>query len=395
MIEIKKIYAAHFLAGCSTIASVTYTLYFLSHGLSQSQIGQLFAVFMISLAILDIPTGGLSDMFGHKASVVVGLFFHALGSLFFFLFPTLSGFYLGMILSALGLALQSGAWSSLMYEILDQNGVKESYQKVSGRANAYFLAGAVIASPIGAVLYKLNPPLPYFLAAFFIFLACVVAFLVKWQFQPKTPSFTSYWQNTKKGVSLTLANRTLVALTVIGLTLTLSRLVMNQNLSQPYQLSIGIDVAFIGVVAALVAGIQSVISAFAHRITEKIGTTLSLLMIVALPSISLLIMSYFHSTWMLGFLFVFAAAQAYRDPFLGSITQKEMRSEVRSTMTSTVSFFTTITVGLLLPLWGLSIDSFGMRSTMQYLALCVFAVGIAGMFFYLRIHQSKTKSFGV
>jgi MFS family permease len=73
MSEIRKIYIIHALVGLTTAASITFTLYFLSHGLSQLQIAQLFSLFMISLAILDIPTGGLSDMFGHKHSVAVRL----------------------------------------------------------------------------------------------------------------------------------------------------------------------------------------------------------------------------------------------------------------------------------------------------------------------------------
>jgi len=82
--EINKIYIAHFLAGLTTAASVTFTLYFLSHGLAQVQISQLFGVFMVSLALLDIPTGGLADLFGHKSSVAVGLFIQAISFLLFF-----------------------------------------------------------------------------------------------------------------------------------------------------------------------------------------------------------------------------------------------------------------------------------------------------------------------
>ena len=154
MQEIRKIYAMHFLVGLSTAASVTFTLYFLSHGVNQAQIGLLFGMFMVSLAILDIPTGGLADMFGHKHSVAAGLFFQAISFLLFFLFPNYSGFFLGMIAAALGLALQSGATSSLIYELLHKEGLHETFQKVSGRASAYFLAAIIIAGPFGSFIYS-------------------------------------------------------------------------------------------------------------------------------------------------------------------------------------------------------------------------------------------------
>lgn len=384
MREIKKIYLAKFLVGCSAVASVTYTLYFLSHGLSQTQIGQLFALFMISLAILDIPTGGLSDMYGHKTSVAVGLFFHSLGSLSFFLFPYWSGFQVGMILSALGLALESGAWSSLIYEILQKNKQEKTFQKVLGRGSAFMLAGAIIFAPIGTILYKIAPSLPYFLAAFFIFLACIVILFVKWDFRRKMVNFRSYWKNTAKGVYLTLRNKNLVYLGLIGLVMSMSRLVVNQNISQPFQVSIGIDIAYIGITAAIVAGLGALVSASAHKITDLIGKKLSLIMLVLLPSLSLFVMSYFFATWTVLLLFVFYSAQAFRDPLIGSLSQKEMSSDVMATMGSTISFMVSILVGLLLPLWGKGIDLFGLKQTMFYLAASVAVVGSLGVNLYFR-----------
>jgi len=67
MKEINKIYTASFFQGFGIVASVTYTLFFLSNGLTQTQIGALFSIFMISLAFLEIPTGAFADTLGHKS----------------------------------------------------------------------------------------------------------------------------------------------------------------------------------------------------------------------------------------------------------------------------------------------------------------------------------------
>lgn len=84
MREINKLYLASFFYGFGSIAAFTFTLYFLSHGLSFTEISILFSVFMISLALFEIPTGGFADTVGHKKSVYIGMFIEALYFLIFF-----------------------------------------------------------------------------------------------------------------------------------------------------------------------------------------------------------------------------------------------------------------------------------------------------------------------
>lgn len=92
MREIKKIYLADTLSGLANVSSVILTLYLLSHGFHQIQIAQLVAFFMIFLAVFDIPTGELADIFGYKLSVAIGIFLQALCDLIFFFTLPLSDF---------------------------------------------------------------------------------------------------------------------------------------------------------------------------------------------------------------------------------------------------------------------------------------------------------------
>ena len=77
---------------------------------------------MIAMSVFNIPTGAFADIVGHKVSVVMGLFFHALNGLIFYIYPTYNGMMIGMLSAGLGLALQTGAWSSLTYEVLEKEG---------------------------------------------------------------------------------------------------------------------------------------------------------------------------------------------------------------------------------------------------------------------------------
>lgn len=383
MREIYKVYAANFLQGLATVASVTFTLYFLSHGLSQYQISALFSVFMISLALFEIPTGGFADTFGHKASVALGLMLHSLSFLSFALLTTFPGFLFGMIVGALGLAFQSGAYSSLVHDMLQKLEKPQDFEKVMGRGLAFFEVAAILASFLGPFFYKIYPNSTQVIAFIVILLSSAVIYSIRWEFTKTSHVKLRYVTNIKNGIKLTMMNTRLLAIVVVGIALTVSRMLMNQNISQPYQLAIGVNVEFIGVAASIVAAMTALVYAYAHKVSGRIGPLYSLLLIILIPSISCFILGINTSLFIgVFFLIFFYSGHAYRDPALMKITNDQVNSEQRSTMVSTVSFLTSIVVGLLLPIWGTIIDVSGIRSTLFYLGFYTLTIGLIGILIF-------------
>ncbi|MEK7570971.1 MAG: MFS transporter [Patescibacteria group bacterium] len=378
MKEIRKIYVVHFLAGLSTASSVTFTLYFLSHGIDQFQIAQLFGFFMLALALLEIPTGGVADTFGHKTSVTVGLFFQSVSFLLFFLFPSYWGILSGMLMSALGLALQSGATSSLIYELLKKEHIHQEFKKIYGRANGYFLIAGFVAAPLGSLVYASYPKVPYFFSFFVLLLSAIVLYTVKWDFIRKSVNFESYKNTLISGVMLTLKHKLLIAIVIIGIALTVNRLVFNQNISQPYLVGIGVDVAYIGFIAAGISAILAFISIYSYKIAEKIGTNASLLLIIILPSIAVFILGLINNMLALAIILFLVVGHAFRDPVVTHIVHEELDSEKRGTMASTMSFLTGIVGSVMLPFFGAGIDTFGMHTTLFLLGIFTFVIGGIG-----------------
>ncbi|MCL5970246.1 MAG: MFS transporter [Patescibacteria group bacterium] len=382
MRELNKIYTMSFLSGLSSAATVTFTLSFFAHGLNQAQIGILFGFFMVCMAIFNVPTGGIADIFGHKASVAIGLFFQAIAFLLFYLYPNYIGFLLGMFADALGLAFQTGATSSLIYELLHKEGLHEDFQKIIGKAGGYSLIAAIVASPIGSIIYKFYPSIPYLFSFFFFIFAAFTIYFVKWEFVKKQPTISNYVNTLVKGVHLTLRNRILMATVLIGIALSVNRLVFNQNISQPYQLSIGIDVAYIGFTAALVAAVQAFISINAYKISKKVGKSFSLLLIVAVPSVAVIVLSFINTLLAIPLILVLYMGHAFRDPVLAHISQEEVDSDKRSTMASTISFLVTVLAGVLLPFWGKGVDLFGIHNSLFLLGAFSFILGVTGLLMF-------------
>lgn len=384
MREINKIYVASFLQGLDIVASVTYTLLFLSSGLTQTQIGLLFSVFMISLALLEIPTGAFADTIGHKSSVAFGILLVSISFLLLAVGDSFNIYVFAMITSAAGLAFQSGATSSLIYDLLAKINMTDQFEKIQGRIGSIFLLSSVVGAPLGAFLFESNQRLPYFIAFTSILLASVLVYTIKWDFHKKHEiSFKTYFQKIQKGVVLTITNQRLLAFVLITVALTTMRLVFNQNISQPYLLDVGFSISFIGVLTAMTAIILASVHAFTYKVSGKIGDTKSLILMIAFPSLCAVILGYLYTPLAVVFLILLQVGHAYKEPVIARLTQKELTDENRSTMASATSFFSSMVVGLTLPIWGNTIDSVGLHMTSIYIGLFTLTVGIFAIFLYL------------
>lgn len=284
-----------------------------------------------------------------------------------------------MIVAAFGLALQSGAIQSLLYELLKTQGKEDEYSKAQGRYQSISLLTGIIAAPIGTFLFKYYPQIPYVLSFFFIALTSIVIYNIRWEYIPKEVTVRGYIQNIKTGVLITLKNNKLLGFMIIGLALTVSRLVYGQNINQPFQLSLGIDVAAIGVVEAVASILMAAVAFYAHWVLRKVGGLALLLLMILVPSISMIILGQINTTLGLVFIFALYMSSAFRNPVLGTLSQKETPSEQRSTVASTSSFISSIAVGLLLPLWGILIDNYGLRMTLMLLGIFTASIGFAGI----------------
>ncbi len=378
MKEIHKIYSANFLMGAAYSVAVIETLYRLSHGLDQTQIALLSSVFFISYALLEIPTGGFADTFGHKKSVFLGLVIHALAPLLVGLSPTYSMFLIGAVLAGLGIALQSGAFSSLTHDIVLRQGMSENYPQAQGKSSAYLLLGTLSASSIVSLIYKDFPQLPYLLSSLFLFLAALLIYLVQWEFKGDKPSLQIYFQKIKRGVLLSFAKKQIFGLIILGSVLFFVGSLYANNIHQPLQVLFGIPVALFGIIAAIFSGCKALVSAYSYKILQKIGSNASLLLSIFLTSFAFLVLSRINSITGVAIMLLLFLAASFKDQILLILLQKEINNDERSTMLSTYSFLTFIIVGITMPLGGYGIDMFGIQNILLILSVLTLAAGLTG-----------------
>ncbi len=101
------------LVGISGILGVLLnsflTLYLIEKGLSFSQIGVLFSVYLGTTAILDYPTGGLADKYGRRNIYVVGKLFTSFSYFILFFGISFPALIVSYVLKGIGSSQLSGS----------------------------------------------------------------------------------------------------------------------------------------------------------------------------------------------------------------------------------------------------------------------------------------------
>jgi len=364
------------------MASYTFILFFLKNGLTQIQIATLFSIFFIANMILEIPTGGFADLYGHKVSFALGLIIESFYYLIFVMFPTFNGFAVGMIVAALGLSFQSGANDSLTYEIVNKLGKKDDYLKVSGRLSGMMSLAVIVAAPLGTMIYKYSPNTPYLISFALVFISGLVVFLVKYSHINTDYTSNNYFSQIKAGIVLVSKNTKLKALLLVGFVGLMSSYVFGENIVTPLQLRMGIDIGMFGVIQSLIAVGYLIVNYVSYKLASKIGDINTVVLSLMITFISLILLSRINYYYGVTFIVTFFMSHGLRLNILGNLQQKEATSAQRSTISSTGSFLKSFGTALVLPLWGLMMDRSGIVTTLTVLSFVVLFVGLFGVSIY-------------
>lgn len=127
-------------------------LFFQERGLNLTQVFTIQAVFSLGIVLFEMPTGVIADRFGRKNSLLLGVLTWIVADLIFFFgwgFGVLAFAYL---LWAIGLCLNSGADTALLYDILQKNKSHESFTKYQGTAKLIGLIAVSLSAIIGSYI---------------------------------------------------------------------------------------------------------------------------------------------------------------------------------------------------------------------------------------------------
>lgn len=268
------------------------TLYYLWRGLSYFDIALVQSVGAIATAVLEIPTGWISDRCGHHIVLKIASF----SRLMAIVTLTLANSFLLMVASELFFSLanasQSGAGSAFLFEATSTNsrmdGKNGTYALILSKITGTQSIIRITVRLIAPVLFSINPLIPFVISIFVYFLGLLVTLEFKENdvspnrrnnCLPKEDGFIrtrTSKLNLKENVQIFFQELIKIVKTNIFISLcTVSAisLILVSNYSQfiaPNLTSMGFDIKFLGIVTAA----ASLGEFFGSKLTAKIVKTL-------------------------------------------------------------------------------------------------------------------------
>jgi MFS family permease len=159
------------------------TLFLLDAGLNNAQAFAANAFFAAGMVIFEVPTGVLADMWGRRASYLLGAA-TLLGSTLLYLVMwqakvPLWGWAIASILLGLGFTFFSGATEAWLVDALNFSGYKESLESVMGRGQVVSGAAMLTGSAAGGFIAQITDlGVPYIIRSALLGLTLISAFFL-------------------------------------------------------------------------------------------------------------------------------------------------------------------------------------------------------------------------
>jgi MFS family permease len=127
-------------------------LFYNENGLDAASIYLLQAVYSLSVAFLEIPSGYTADIIGRRKSLILGSILGTLGFVVYSVSSSFAGFAAAELILGLGGSFISGSDTALLFDTLDAVNRREEYLRFEGRISASGNFAETAAAILGGLL---------------------------------------------------------------------------------------------------------------------------------------------------------------------------------------------------------------------------------------------------
>lgn len=155
-----------------------YIAFMRLRGVSIANISLLFSIEQLLMAVLDLPTGAISDKIGRKKTASIGFIVWGFSIMLFCIGSGFWTFLPGIILFAIGMALISGAPGSWLIGQLFKKGAYEKRGEIIPKAQTIIKFFSIIAALISFVLIKYSNELTILVAGGIVIFAGIIGLII-------------------------------------------------------------------------------------------------------------------------------------------------------------------------------------------------------------------------
>ena len=369
--NIKTIYLMGFFSSFMVVIPVFVPL-LQGYGLSMSQVLQTQAIFALTIALCEVPSGYIADIWGRRRAVLVGSLLNGFGFLSLLWADTFVDFLIYEIILGVGLSLISGADLALLYDTevyLKKQGGQEGAgaSKSLSRLIAIEAGASGVAGVCASVLLLWSLDWVIWAQAAVGFMPFILGLTLIEPPRPKSEG--GHKENARQIVELLLFGKPVVLWTAFAISVFGLLSIYAFWIYQKYWELQGISLESFGYIWAAFALTVSLSARYAAAIEEKLGSRRLLVLIACLPILGLLGMA-FGSGWF-GVMFGFAIqiARGVSLSLFYEALNRRVPGDFRATVNSLVSLGMRGIFIITGPLLGYSLDHQGMSATLSGLAM--------------------------
>jgi len=348
--------------------AAVYVTYLLESGLSLLEVSIVNLFFMVSVFLLEVPTGVIADLCGRKFSFVLSSVINGIGFLVYSSVNSFSGFIAAEMIIALGMTLTSGAlraWLVDSLHFVSWDGQLIKVFHLEGRViNLAKLAGGLI----GAYLGVKDLSVPFAVAGIGYWLLAIISYGIMQEdyFQKKGRKGRQVVQDIRQiaqdSIVYGFQNNMIFLIIAVTILFTLGFQSLNMFWQPKYGPSLlgteQFGLIWAGIVVFTAIGNELVRYFWTHCSVVKtayviIGLSLGVTMVLAgaIPIFTLsLIWFYAHEI-----------VRGVYQPYTNAVLQENIPSDKRATIESFVSMMRTGAAALGLVLGGWVAESLGIE----------------------------------
>lgn len=374
------------------------TLFYMKHfGLSFGQFCSLDATLFLMVAIFEIPSGYISDLFGRKRMLLFSQVMCLAAMVLFVLFPSFSGAFAGIMILGVFIPLGSGNASAILYEFFDKEGQVERYQEALGKSSSLSYIVTILATVLSGYLANKNILIPIVLDICFLAASIIFTIVLLHDHKEKelkkdslkeTLSFKTLFRSLGDLRNIQEIGR-ITPLFILG-ALLFAIFRVSFNFYQPIFINNSIDVQYFGVIFAVCNIVCSVTSYFSKKIIYFLGKEKLILFVLGLIGITSVFLLIVEGAVILVFIALFMQQfmRGLFSPFF-SVKVNEYIPKNSGSRVTYISYFnllTTITVSIAMYSISIASEAFSFN-----LAITMFgSVLIAAYIVFMGLHRKNS-----
>lgn len=148
-----KFFVTHFIYSMAVSSFLsTYVIFMQSKGMSFTEINGIEAIFMVSVFVLEIPTGVIADWYGRKVSFLLSAVARAGAMLLYMTSPSFNFFAIAAAAAAFAETCHTGAFESWVIEGLRKINPQLNLEKTFAKLIQLGSVASIIGGLGGAIL---------------------------------------------------------------------------------------------------------------------------------------------------------------------------------------------------------------------------------------------------